>query len=772
VNVRPIKYAYFIREDDHDALSRVIQNACTQWGGIRSLLIPVRPDVSIDPLYERLLKLHEPDSFVSYIESFNTSGHKDHNALIRRLLELLPNRGINLQHGDYFDRHDDSIHPLGVLPDEEPHSRKLIEHICDGSLVDRNVPLALFGKIYPPQVASYTKIFELEQHSIGLPSDASEFSNGDSANVTDFWTEQLLNSPFDSIINLTSYGIVPYRAHSGFESPRFNVIVVSSLSSLCLYWNIRATRESTQFHTKLGRRTLLLPEALLQNPKVMESLIAFIRSSIRFPNFHTNLHIEFSLMDEGLIEELRTAISSFDRLEEATGNNFYEQFTFGGGDPNHLLEPEEVSLSYGIRLPSFAEKGFVGTYYEGVRPQVPLNTELTLGHNEVLYEPPQGFRNKFQQSAIIDLDCDVWSRYPSDQGIANSIRQSSWFNRYGLSFITVAPENPAHIGVYLPDEWETLETYFKPRGYNISLSPAGKYGNAIIELIGGFTNLSSLSSKIAYDLLSTLTFRSTKKIGQQLLKQIGMPQDLISKYEPDLEEKLQSIIEDLDISPELRRVTKTFLELSGNLKRPEREALLTLIDKLSSLGIMKRGFTLRCVNCGTPSWYPLEIIKESVKCLGCSYKYPLPVKKAEGQEIQWEYTLNTLVNRMMDQDALIHVLALHHLMKDKEACCAVPGLLLHQAEQKGGRHVTDFDVIFISGHEFFAGECKAGSELGEKDFETARLAAEIGIQHFYYCTAKTFSDDTQQKINDLKSEMEAKETPMSVDILMEDSLFD
>lgn len=61
--------------------------------------------------------------------------------------------------------------------------------------------------------------------------------------------------------------------------------------------------------------------------------------------------------------------------------------------------------------------------------------------------------------------------------------------------------------------------------------------------------------------------------------------------------------------------------------------------------------------------------------------------------------------------------------------------------------------------------------MGEKDFETARLASEIGIQHFYFCTAKTFSDATQRKLNEFISDMKAKNKLMSVNILMEDTLF-
>lgn len=769
-NVRPIKYAYFIPDDDYGVLNRVIQNTCTQWGGVRSLLIPVRPDITIDSLYVRLLKLHEPDRFVHYIESFNAGTHQKHNALITQLLRLLPNTVVHLENGDYFDQNDGSMHPLSLFSDEEPKKRKLVNHIFDEASPNLSIILALFGKIYRPQAGSYAREFELEQRPVGVPPATPEASTGSFDKFSYFWKEQFELSPFSSALNLTSYGIAPYRSDTGFESARFDVVPVSSVNSLCLYWNMRATREATQFRPKLGRRTLLLPDSYLKNGAAMGSLISFIRSNIRFPNFHTNRHIHFAVLDESLVEELRAVLRPFDRLKENYETSGYEGYSFGGGDPDRLLEVDEVDLKYGIQLPSYSGEGFVGTYYEGIKPSPPLNTVLKFGSNEILYEPPQGFRNKFQQLAILDFDCDVWSRYLRDHGIASAIRHSSRFTRYGISSISIPSEATGHIEIYVPEEWETLEMYFKTRGFDVSLSPAGRYGNAVIDLMGGLADVSILSTKTAFNLLNTLTYRSTKKIGQQILKQSGMPEEIASKFEPLIEEKLKNIIEELDISPELRRVTKTFVEMSGGLKKQDREPLLTLIEQLSSKGVIKRGFTLKCPNCGTPSWYPLETIKEEVTCLGCSYTYSMPVKRVGDQEIQWEYTLNTLVNRAMDQDALIHVLALHHLTKDKEVACAVPGLLLQEAAKNTGRHVTDFDLIFISGQEFFAGECKAGTELGEKDFETARLASQLGIHHFFYCTAKYFSDGTLQKVNELKSELTAKNSAMSLDILTGDSL--
>jgi hypothetical protein len=746
-----------------------MQNACTQWGGIRSLIIPVKPDITIAPVFEKALKLHEPDIFVSYIEGFNVTGHKDHNALRNYVASFWPYRGIGIQHGEVFDNPtyhaDDSVHTLGVISDDDIQGKKLIIHKFVGSSSDQLILRALFGSIYPGQERDYTKTLEFEEKSIGLPSDGPDYSIDKPELVANFWEEQFRNTSFSSVLNLTSYGIAPYWGSGGFETLHFNVVLANSVESLCLYWNLRATQEATQFQPTVGRRILLLPDNFLGNRAAIGSMIDFIRANFRAPYFHTNLHIKFTVLDPEYAETLRQIISSFEGLKESTDTQFYEGWSGGGGDPNLLLDPQEITLSFAMLPPYFAEEGFLGTYFEGVRHQLPQNIGLQAGDNEILYEPPRGFRNRFNQCTIMDLDCDVWDRYPKDQGIANLIRQSSWYTRYGLSFITSTPENQAHISINLPDEWTTLETFFEPRGYNISLSLAGKYGNALIDLAGGFSNLNLLASKTTYDLLNRLTFRSTKKIVQQILKQSELSKDVIRTLQPLLEENIQPLIDELDLSPELKRVTKTYLELSGNLKQLEKEALIDIISDLSAKQIIKRGLNLKCERCGTPSWYPLQITEDVLTCLGCSYKYAFPVKNESGQEIQWEYTLNTLVNRLMDQDALPHVLALYHLTKDKEFSCAVPGLLLRKPDHANDKDVTDLDFIFVSKKEIYAGECKAGTELGSKDFETARLAAELGIHHFYYCTVKKFSESSQFQTIALRDEFATKNIRMSIDIL-------
>ncbi len=48
VNVRPVRHAYLIAEDDLSRFSELAIYCCTQWGGINNLIIPVKIDNEAD----------------------------------------------------------------------------------------------------------------------------------------------------------------------------------------------------------------------------------------------------------------------------------------------------------------------------------------------------------------------------------------------------------------------------------------------------------------------------------------------------------------------------------------------------------------------------------------------------------------------------------------------------------------------------------------------------------------------------------------------------
>lgn len=115
----------------------------------------------------------------------------------------------------------------------------------------------------------------------------------------------------------------------------------------------------------------------------------------------------------------------------------------------------------------------------------------------------------------------------------------------------------------------------------------------------------------------------------------------------------------------------------------------------------------------------------------------------------------------MDLDALPAVLALHCLTKDSDACCLVPGLELQRDRQAQG----ELDFLFIKKSELYAGECKAGHRLAQKDVDTAVLAAKVGVRHFYFCTVSTFDDESVQMTEGLKRDLAASDLKMTVDVM-------
>ncbi|MFH1918704.1 MAG: hypothetical protein ABIP48_02280, partial [Planctomycetota bacterium] len=200
------------------------------------------------------------------------------------------------------------------------------------------------------------------------------------------------------------------------------------------------------------------------------------------------------------------------------------------------------------------------------------------------------------------------------------------------------------------------------------------------------------------------------------------------------------------------------------------KSLLHVLTKLAEAQIVKRGFQTPCPHCSTPSWYPLEELREQLTCPGCSNSFVLPVEypPGSGTEISWEYTLNTLFNRVMDQDVLPVVLALHHLTAETPAFSIVPGMEIWPSGQSSAE--GEFDFVFVREQCLFGGECKAGTELGEKDIRTALLAARLGFHEFHFCTVQRFSNDAKKLTEELASRLSEEELEMSVKMLEGDDL--
>ena len=205
INIRPVKYAYFVLSDDQDEFIRILRFVCTQWGGIRSLIIPVNRNITIAQIFKYLLTLNEPDVFVSYLSPLKACPSKENTRLQHFLNSLWPYKKIVLQIGDSFEKYDSTAHPLHVISEKDLREQKLTVYKFAGSPKEQLFLLALFGAIYPGQENDYSKIIDLYHKKITIDSK-------------DLWKNQFDNNPFSSPLNITAYGVSPYQAINGDES--------------------------------------------------------------------------------------------------------------------------------------------------------------------------------------------------------------------------------------------------------------------------------------------------------------------------------------------------------------------------------------------------------------------------------------------------------------------------------------------------------------------------------------------------------------------------
>jgi hypothetical protein len=183
--------------------------------------------------------------------------------------------------------------------------------------------------------------------------------------------------------------------------------------------------------------------------------------------------------------------------------------------------------------------------------------------------------------------------------------------------------------------------------------------------------------------------------------------------------------------------------------QPFKRDLLDTISKMSAAQIIFRGFQIKCPKCSTANWHPLRNIDEIITCPGCLQSFPLPVQYPAGSEIEWEYTLNTLVNRMMDHDGLPHILALEYLSRSERVYAPVPGLQL----RKGGQDVLEFDFVCVIKGEVIGGECKVGGRLSSNDLDKARKACSFKFSRFYFCSLGEFTEETKSQIGTVSREI-------------------
>lgn len=775
INVRPVRHAYFIVEDDLAQFIEVASFCCTQWGGINNLIIPVQLvkeadhiDVTIDGWHLDMLNRRHPDIFVNALSS------QEDCSLHHILQNYLASRSFtqSLVEWNVFIDIDDTVHPLHIISPQSGSEKP--ELAMPASLPGFSPPLTSFEKAI--LVAAFGEIWHDQEKEY---KEAYTLQAWDASNPEFMLRQQLYIHPTESVINLTltelsnigTEEVVP-------EAPYMSIVIAQTVWDLCTFWNLRAC--AFGFNWLSDRRVLLLSkEQLLQEQKAyVDPLSHLLKEKRIHPGVRTNLDAIFYHRQDKEISQFLSSHEEFRQQTESLELNIHFP-------PRSIEEDEKETLNdnKAHRPILYVENKIIdrSSYqeYGGSRPTISI--PFPEG-NTTLFVPHSGPHTRSYSKAYIGFQGEIWDQFPAHPAVAQLIAPEASFdvflNTIQLRYPYMLPLGQlTRISLTLPHAEDMYRAYFGAAGYDTSPSEKEAYAKGLLGMAGGLSNdkASIFRSRIAYEILDVLTERPTKKLAQEIIRTVGSEKGI-------KEEALLQAIRASDVIPSFRRVPRFFKDIYSAVKEKlnlgpdgKKECLRTLAQ-LVGIKAVQRGMHIKCARCGAKVWYGLHMLDERIRCNGCLEMFDLPLVENENDngDRPFQYTLNPLVNQAMDQDILPVIISLLTLKtRQREMYHVAPGMnfqLQGQANTGG-----DFDFTYIYKHQIYGGECKAGSRFTEKDIRTARIAQTLGFRAFFFVTVQSFDDEAKLLIQNYQQELmnlENTDTAFEVFVLDAPILFD
>ena len=216
--------------------------------------------------------------------------------------------------------------------------------------------------------------------------------------------------------------------------------------------------------------------------------------------------------------------------------------------------------------------------------------------------------------------------------------------------------------VFLPDDEETFPRFLEHYGLKSEVSDKCRYIRRIINLFGELQDMHPLRS--------------------------GKWRDVFEAIQED----------SLD------------LDQMGRVYKPQGDQanFLDTTMEFAHKNIFLRGHKLRCPSCGYKHWYPAEMTREVMHCVGCRASVQMPL------ECPFSYKLNELVKRGVEQGMIPVVLTMLYLYElcDTSFHC-LPGVEV--TDSNGVKQ--DLDILASCDGHLVAAECKTLRNCEDKSRE-------------------------------------------------------
>lgn len=154
------------------------------------------------------------------------------------------------------------------------------------------------------------------------------------------------------------------------------------------------------------------------------------------------------------------------------------------------------------------------------------------------------------------------------------------------------------------------------------------------------------------------------------------------------------------------------------------EPITDLLDRLTEADLVRRGLTVRCVDCGRESFVPVDRLGRTYECPRCSAVNVLVSARWGGSvEPPWRYDLHNALRHVMTEHGDIPLMAAKHLEVSARRYVDVGELEF----LRSGAQIAEMDLIANVDGDVVIVEAKSSATLGgaKEAWRTAAKIAEV-----------------------------------------------
>lgn len=663
--------AFIVPSGDLGALDDVMSGCCGFWNGANSLIVPVDSDGEISIGYlDRLIGVRPIEHSLI------------HPNLPKEMLEGFRSDGRLGQVSRWGDHSIEKriIHPLNLQPSfqrftDTPPPELLEPTSSDDGLA--RVIRCTWGTIEDEGRDEYKKAFTLREASAERVHSA------------------ILHSQLKALspLSQSTYQIMPYRQVSATGIRQLFVFCNRDFDELVFFWNVRA--RSANFGP--GPGFVGLDHEAFHHTQDVVDVAEWLTSDrvglVIKPDVLVSVHPSKKDLVAASLEKLGFRAAPEDAPFQESWPN----------PPEGRELPEYMTVTSPI-LGHALRRGLKGEQLAIVK----------MGDNTISLEQPE-FKFRHGGHIVVEL-VDLPLPLPVSISSAKRVISNSTPTPGGLRFVTLG-NSRLNLQFHLPSNEELLTDYLRDRGIKGELSPDGRYARAVIGRIDNdLSRLDALATDTSLRVLEALTPLSRKKLVDKMKIELG---DQGSTKEA-VEKAVTHTLREHSLHLELRALTLGDIASQTTITQKK---IAPVLSELVAAGFVRRGFSLRCPECGYKDFFRLSALDEFVECAACRRSFLLPpFEEDERTSRRVYFRLDGLTARAMDQDLLPVLLTLRKLWSENalgQYEAFWPGLNV-QGDAFG---TSEIDILVGQGTTVLAYECKKHG--GSLDVSQARKLIDI-----------------------------------------------